>query len=467
MRASSAHELPRTIGRYEIVRLLGTGAMGRVALARDPVLDREVAVKLLRTDIAIPDDVRDGLVVRMRHEARAAARVSHPNLVVLHDMGEDEDAGLFLVFEYVAGPTLKQRIERGPIRTGDVARLARELGQALRFAHDAGVLHRDVKPENVILAVTGSKLVDFGIARVPDSTLTHQGGLLGTPAYSAPETFRSGAFSPASDQFSLAATIYEALFGERAFPGDDAVAVASRIAHDPPERRAARAGLPDAADDVLARGMAKKPEERFVDCEAFGRALDAALRGAPVVATPLPGPVVAAATEDRAMGAPVSVPPPARKPHQVAIGALLVLGAVALVGRGLLRSGDDDATSAEPAAAASDRAAPPPPPPVEPRRPPRPRTAPEARPVDAAPVAPSPSTSSSAATLASSAAPDAGPAPAASADAGATPAAPDDAADAGRHDVPRHDASARPGPSTVPASSSSRSAPPTAPAPRP
>jgi serine/threonine protein kinase len=259
MRRSSAHDLPKAIGRYEVVRLLGTGAMGRVALARDPVLDRQVALKLLRTDIAIPDDLRDGLLIRMRHEAKAAARVSHPNLVVLHDMGEDEEAGLYLVFEYVEGPTLKQRLEKGPLKTVDVARLARELGQALRFAHDAGVLHRDVKPDNVILSITGAKLVDFGIARVPDSTLTHQGGLLGTPAYSAPETFRAGTFSPQSDQFSLAATIYEATFGTRAFPGDDAVAVASHIAHEPPERRAARASLPEAVDEVLARGMARAP----------------------------------------------------------------------------------------------------------------------------------------------------------------------------------------------------------------
>ena len=104
MRKSSASDLPTTIGRYEVVRLLGAGAMGRVALARDPVLDREVAVKLLRADIAIPEDVREGLIVRMRHEARAAARVAHPNLVVLHDMGEDPDAGLFLVFEASLSP---------------------------------------------------------------------------------------------------------------------------------------------------------------------------------------------------------------------------------------------------------------------------------------------------------------------------------------------------------------------------
>src|SRR3954454_15512065 len=123
--------------------------MGRVLLAHDPVLDRDVAVKLLRDDLKIPADVRDGLIVRMRHEARAAARVSHPNHVTLHDMGEDDEVGLYLVFEYVEGPTLKQRIAEARPPPAQAARLARELGGALTFAHAAGILHRDVKPENV------------------------------------------------------------------------------------------------------------------------------------------------------------------------------------------------------------------------------------------------------------------------------------------------------------------------------
>ncbi len=238
--------LPAKVGRYEVVRLLGEGAMGRVLLAHDPVLDRDVAVKYLRGDLKIPRDVRRGLLERMEHEARASARVAHPNLVVLHDMGEDPAVGLYLVFEYVEGPTLKQRLRDGRLPPAEAARLARELGAALTTAHAAGILHRDVKPENIMLARTGGKIADFGIARIPDSTLTHQGGLMGTPAYSAPETFRGGKFSPASDQFSLAASLYEALSGRRAFPGDDAVTVAARIASEPPEPFAAGLGLPPA-----------------------------------------------------------------------------------------------------------------------------------------------------------------------------------------------------------------------------
>lgn len=253
--------------------------MGRVLLAHDPVLDRDVALKHLRDDLQIPEDVRDGLIVRMRHEARAAARVTHPNLVTLHDMGEDPDVGLFLVFEYVEGPNLKELILRGAVPPKRVARMARELGAALRFAHDAGVLHRDIKPENVILSATGAKLADFGIARIPDSTLTHRGGLLGTPAYSAPETFKHSEFSPESDQFSLAATLYEAVTGKRAFPGDDAVAVAAKIAHDEPERMARNLGLSSEVEDVLRRAMSKSPHERFESCETFGLELVGALTG--------------------------------------------------------------------------------------------------------------------------------------------------------------------------------------------
>src|SRR5262249_32517670 len=156
-------------GRYHILRLIGEGAMGRVLLAHDPVLDREVALKHLRGDLRIPREVRDGLIVRMRHEARAAARVTHPNLVTLHDMGEDPELGLYLVCEYVEGPTLKDRLLEGPLNASQAARLSRELGEALTLAHRAGVVHRDIKPENIILSVTGGKIADFGIARVPNS----------------------------------------------------------------------------------------------------------------------------------------------------------------------------------------------------------------------------------------------------------------------------------------------------------
>jgi serine/threonine-protein kinase len=334
--------LPATIGRYEVVRVLGEGAMGRVLLAHDPVLDRDVAVKHLRGDLKIPRDMRQGLLTRMRHEARAAARVPHPNLVVLHDMGEDPAVGLFLVFEYVEGLNLKRHIaDVGRLPPAEAARLAAELGAALTTAHEAGILHRDVKPENVMLSKTGGKIADFGIARIPDSTLTHQGGLMGTPAYSAPETFRAGTFSPASDQFSLAATLYEAISERRAFPGDDAVTVAARIANDDPEPIAAALGLPPAVDEVLRRALARPPADRFPTCEAFGAALARALTMPAVTA------VVAAPLPEAAVTPPS---PPDRKLGQVLVGAVVVLGTAALLLRAALRPGEvPPAASAAPA----------------------------------------------------------------------------------------------------------------------
>lgn len=273
--------LPAQIGRYRIERLLGRGAMGRVLLAHDPVLDRSVAIKLLRDDLEIPPEQHEALLHRMRQEARASARVSHPNIVSLHDMGEDPALGLCLVFEYAEGMTLKERLLRGPVGPEAAAKLAREVGDALATAHTAGVLHRDIKPENIILTPTGAKVADFGIARVPDSTLTRDGGLLGTPAYSSPESIETGKFSPLSDQFSLAATMYEAVSGQRAFPGEDAIAVATRITTDEPPPIAEYAGLDPHVDEVLARGLSKDPHARYEDARAFGSALAEALFQSP------------------------------------------------------------------------------------------------------------------------------------------------------------------------------------------
>jgi eukaryotic-like serine/threonine-protein kinase len=321
--------LPASTGRYRIVRLLGQGAMGRVLLAHDPVLDRDVAVKLLRDDLGIPAEHRQALLDRMRQEARASARVSHPNIVALHDMGDDPELGLYLVFEYVEGITLKERLTRGPLGPEAAAKIAREVGGALTTAHAAGVLHRDIKPENVILSKTGAKIADFGIARVPDSTLTRDGGLLGTPAYSAPEAIASSNFSPLSDQFSMAATLYEAISLRRAFPGEDAVAVATRIATEEPPRIAEVCGIDPHVDTILARALSKNARSRYESCEAFGNALAEALVIAPRAALPtLP--------DQRHQSAAFQEEGSGSRTTRIAIGAaaagaLVAAGAMALV----------------------------------------------------------------------------------------------------------------------------------------
>lgn len=277
MARQSASVIPQQVGRYRIVRLIGRGAMGQVLLAHDPVLDRPVAVKHLREDLMLTPDQLASLTKRMEQEARASARVSHPNLVALHDMGNDASLGLFLVFEYVEGLTLQERLGQGRLTPGEAARLSRELGSALSMAHAARVLHRDIKPENVILSKTGIKVADFGIARLPDSTLTRPGGLLGTPAYSAPEAIDQGSFSAQSDQFSMACTMFEAISGQRAFPGDEAAQVAALVQTTEPPALAPVFRLDARVDTVLARAFAKHPASRFASCEEFGNALADAL----------------------------------------------------------------------------------------------------------------------------------------------------------------------------------------------
>jgi serine/threonine protein kinase len=260
--------------------------MGRVWLARDTVLGRRVAIKVLRDDLALPPSVRDELITRMRHEAQAAAAVSHPNIVTLHDMGEDDVVGLFLVFEYVSGPradgpeSLRDRLRDGPLPLVDVAKLARELGSALTFAHAAGVIHRDIKPENILFSRTGAKIADFGIARIPDSTITRVNTVLGTPAYTSPEALSKGDFGAASDQFAFAATLYEAATGMRAFGGDDPIVTAGKVSSEPPpplEATIGTAPVVRSLNAALSKGVAKDLGDRFASCVDLGEAVARAI----------------------------------------------------------------------------------------------------------------------------------------------------------------------------------------------
>jgi serine/threonine-protein kinase len=286
-------DLPSRVGRYDVERLLGEGGMGRVLLARDTVLGRRVALKVLRDDLGLPPELKAQLLDRMRQEARAAAALSHPGMVTLHDMGQDDAVGLFLVFELIDGPTLREKVQReGPLSPAEVGAIARVLGAALTHAHAAGVIHRDVKPENVMLSPTGAKLTDFGIARMPDSTLTRATTVLGTPAYSSPEALASAAFGPLSDEFSLAATLYEALTGRRAFPGDDALAVATRVAsskHAPLKTALPRLSVFAHVDAIFDRALAKEAKNRFPSCALFGEILASELEGSNLgLMTPVP-----------------------------------------------------------------------------------------------------------------------------------------------------------------------------------
>jgi serine/threonine-protein kinase len=359
-------DLPAEIGRYAIVRELGLGGMGRVLLARDSVLGRDVAIKILRDDLGIPPETREQLFERMKNEARAAAAITHPHLVTLFDMGDEASVGLYLVFEYIEGPTLRERIGRGTLAASEVARMARELGGALTRAHEAGVIHRDVKPENVMLSRDGAKITDFGIARLPDSKLTRAGAVLGTPAYSAPEALASSEFSSRSDQFSLAATFYEALSGKRAFPGDDAMSVATRVATED----ATPIGAFSSVDDVLARAMSKDKDRRFASCAIFGDALATALEQRPGI-TPAPASLRISMTSTSRVDTPfhrASLVPKQTRRWQNLLAASAVLLIIGLVVIGRRQRGVDPGVSmrdlaAEFALAIESRSAPAPMPP--------------------------------------------------------------------------------------------------------
>ena len=269
--------VPEKIGRYEVDRLLGQGAMGSVYLGRDPQLDRAGAIKTVR-HLDLEEKRLTSFLERFRNEARAAARLQHASIVQVYDVGEDPDMGPYLVFEYVPGSTLKQMIRsRGALPPAQAIRIAEQVADAIDTAHGRDIIHRDVKPDNLLVTQEGRvKLADFGIARIPNASLTREGQFLGTPCYAAPETLKEGTYGPHSDLFSFAAMLYEMVSGVRAFPGDDAVAVAHKVIHDTPpvpSEVARGAKIPPDVDDVLMRALSKKPEQRYESATALVRAL--------------------------------------------------------------------------------------------------------------------------------------------------------------------------------------------------
>lgn len=275
--------LPQRIGRYRIERILGSGSMGNVYLGHDADLDRPVAIKTLR-DLALDEEMREVFLGRFQNEARAAARLQHPNIVQIFDVGDDPAVGPYLVFELVDGHTLKQALRRGgALGREELLDLAQQVADALATAHVAGVIHRDLKPENLLITDDGQvKLADFGIARVPNADLTREGQFLGTPCYAAPETLRNGEYSEQSDLFSFGAVIYEAACGERAFPGHEAVAVAHKVMNSdplPPSEVNRDAGIPAAVDAAILRALRKEPSERYASARTFVTALRRAYDG--------------------------------------------------------------------------------------------------------------------------------------------------------------------------------------------
>ena len=260
-------------GRYTIERELGAGGMARVYLARDLKHDRQVALKVLRAELAMALGPE-----RFLREIKIAARLDHPHILALHDSG-DADGFLYYVMPFVDGESLRDRMTReGQLPLGDALRLVAQVADALTYAHAKGVVHRDIKPENILLSGGYAKLADFGIALAAgpsDHKLTQTGLALGTPAYMSPEQAAGEReLGPSSDVYALASILYELLTGEMPFTGATMQAIlVKRLTQDAPRARARRGDIPMDCDAAIARALAREPRERFATAAAFAEAL--------------------------------------------------------------------------------------------------------------------------------------------------------------------------------------------------
>ena len=260
--------------RYKLDRKIGSGGMADVWLADDKELGRKVAIKILHDRFAQDQE----FVERFRREAQSAAGLQHPNVVSIFDRGEFRDT-YFIAMEYVDGPQLKQLV-KGGMGTQDAIDFTRQILNAARFAHRKGIVHRDLKPQNVLIDEDGrARVADFGIARGESSDVTATGSVMGTAQYLSPEQAQGKETTPRSDIYSIGVILYEALTGRVPFEGDSAVAVALKQVSETPRRPSTvNPSVPPALDAVVMRALAKDPDARFKDADAFMKALDAAER---------------------------------------------------------------------------------------------------------------------------------------------------------------------------------------------
>ena len=278
------NSLPAVVGgRYEIVRSVAKGGMGEVCEARDRQLDRTVAVKFL----ARTHTTDERAVARFRREATAAARLSHPNIVTIYDYGEDGNS-LYLVMELVNGRSLGDVLaDKRPLAPGDVYTIGAQVASALDHAHQAGIVHRDVKPGNILLGGPGEvKVTDFGIARAlhGDENLTDTGMVIGTATYFAPEQAQGLPAEPTSDLYALGVVLYQMATGVVPFDGDTPVSVAYKQVNEPAPQAALRnPAIPPELDAVIATLMAKEPGHRYQSGESLAADLGRLSRGEPLV----------------------------------------------------------------------------------------------------------------------------------------------------------------------------------------
>ena len=325
-------------GRYRTLRLIGTGGMARVFLAEDQRLGRQVAVKRLHAHS--PEDIAR----RFQREARLGAALNHPNLVAVYDVETDGESVL-IVMEYVEGTTLAAELKTGALGVDRTVAMISDVAAALDAVHEKGIVHRDVKPANVLIRADGTaKLADLGIASAAEGTsITASGAVLGTAAYMAPEQVRGETVGPQADIYALAALAYEALSGERVHQGDTPVQIAHSITDNPArDVRDSWPGAPAAVASALMRGMALRPEDR----PRHAGELAAELRAAADGVTDPPTQAMAPTAATRAEPAPPPAPAPAtthrsRSFPLAAITALAAVVAAVALAFVLLSGGDD------------------------------------------------------------------------------------------------------------------------------
>ena len=329
--------------RYDIVRPLGSGGMGQVYLARDRTLGRDVALKVLRSQYAGDRESAE----RFKREATSAAGLSHPNIVQVYDRGDTEEGSSYIAMEYVPGGTLKERIvAEGPLDARLAASYGYQVAEALGAAHAKGVVHRDIKPQNVLISASGgAKVGDFGIARAASAAgdaQTKTGTVMGTAGYMSPEQALGESATPRSDLYSLGVVLYEAVTGELPFTADNPIAVSMKHVNEAPRPpKDLNPAVPDAMNAVIMKLLSKNPEDRHPDADALAEDLWRVRSGLPAAAG-----AAAGASEARTVEAPTgrlapttrrAAPAPARPKRSrapfVLAGLLLLLG---LAGVGLV-----------------------------------------------------------------------------------------------------------------------------------
>src|SRR4051794_9548760 len=296
-------------GRYELHRRLARGGMADVFLARDQLLDRPVAVKVLFPEFATDPN----FVERFRREAQSAANLNHPNIVSVYDWGQEQGT-YFIVMEYIDGRSLADILRtEGPLHPQRAAEVASDIASALGFAHRNGVVHRDVKPGNVLISPSGQvKVADFGIARAlgadPESNLTQAGSVMGTATYFAPEQAQGLPLDPRSDLYSLGVVLYEMVTGRPPFSGESPVAIAYKhVQEQPPPPRHLNTNVPPALEAIILKLLSKNPQARYPSAEDLRADLRRFQEGQPVFAASGAAAAPAAAGATQAMAATQAV----------------------------------------------------------------------------------------------------------------------------------------------------------------